>query len=599
MKGDTAKIAAAGAVFFVITSLTIALTRFSGGLALIWPGSGLLAAVLLALPKDRWRKTLALFVGLSTLATSVFGFGPVVAFPLALVNVFEGFAIACLLRRLRPQGDWLESGPGFERMLLSVIAGTFISAPFGGLLAAWAVSGSWQSHVVDWASAHTLGSLLCLPLALLGTSGKMLERVREATPREVGKWTAHSALIALACWLSFFQTSIPLLILPIVPLMYTAFRCGRMGATLGLFIVAGMSSASLQIEGGYFNQVHLSLATEVQFLQFYLAVLLVLALPTSVALRHYKTIMAELDEKRALEGLVADHSDDALLNLDAQGTVRYSSPAGERLSGGNSLVGAPLSAFFDPLDEPLVRVALGQAAESPGLTRTLELAAVREDDVIWLETKMRAIPSTDEAGAITGYAVSIRDVTARKHMELGAMREAETDALTGLPNRRAFLRHIEPRLERAAKRAVGLAIIDLDHFKQVNDTHGHPAGDTALREVAGVMRQMSRPGRFFARLGGEEFALVAEKTSPEDMKELCEELRRAIAALRPATAEGVSFRLTTSIGMACITVPVNPAQALRAADAPLYAAKAAGRNRVESTPMRPVDWRKLARVHIA
>ena len=106
MRRETSKILAAGAAFFLITSLTIAWSRFSGGLALIWPGSAILAALLVVLPTQRWFGAIAFFALLSTIATAFFGFGPRVAAPLAVVNVFEGFAIAALLRHFRPERGW-------------------------------------------------------------------------------------------------------------------------------------------------------------------------------------------------------------------------------------------------------------------------------------------------------------------------------------------------------------------------------------------------------------------------------------------------------------------------------------------------------------
>ncbi len=592
------KIAAAGAAFFVITSLTIAWSRFGGGLALVWPGSAILAALLVVLPRDRWFGSMLFFAILSSMATALFGFGPKVAAPLALVNVFEGFAMAWILRRLRPSGDWLESVPGLERMILGIVAGTVLASLPGGLLAAWIVAGEWQSHVFDWFASHALGSLLCFPLALLILNGVMRDKITRGSSMVVLECAGHCLLIACISWVSFFQTTLALLFLPIVPLMYAAWRCGRVGATLGLLTIAAFSAVSLQAEAGFFNQVELSLASEVQFLQFYLAILLLLALPMSVALKQHRLVLAELEAKRALERLVFDNSDDALLNLDVDGKVRYCSAAARRLCGKTDPTGTGLAEFFDPLDEHLVNLTLLKAAENPGKTRTLERAVVDHEDVVWLETKLSAVPHKD-GRAIAGYAVTIRDITARKHAELNAVREAETDALTGLPNRRAFIRHAEPRLEAAERRPVGMAIIDLDHFKSINDTHGHPAGDTALREVARVMRRLSRPGRFFARLGGEEFAVLIEQASLADMIAASEEVRRALGELDLVTPDGVRFRLTASVGLARIATSVSATEALRIADGPLYRAKAAGRNRVEIATGINIERRELRSLRAA
>lgn len=377
-----------------------------------------------------------------------------------------------------------------------------------------------------------------------------------------------------------FQTTAALLYLPVVPLMYASFRCGRIGAVLGVLIVAVMGAVSLQIDPGYFHNIEWSLASDVQFLQLYLAVLLMLALPATVALKQHNLLLVELREKRTLESLVSDYSDDVLLNLDARGQIRYCSPAGQRLSGGVDVVGESLTVFFDPLDQQLVRMTLIQAKEKPETTRTLVRAFIKHDEVFWLETKLRAIPH-NSLGEIVGYAVTIRDVTNHKFAELNAMREAETDTLTGLPNRRALLRHLEPRLSQAKTRPFFIALVDLDFFKSVNDNYGHDTGDQVLREVARAMRRLTTPECFIGRLGGEEFAMVVEGLPITSMIELCEELRAAIATLRFDTIEDADFRVTTSIGVAAISSPMKPSDALAKADRPLYAAKDGGRDRTE------------------
>lgn len=585
------KAVAAGIAFFVITSLTITWSRFGGGLALLWPGSAILTALLVTLPKNRWLGPIALFGVLSTVATALFGFGPKVALPLALINIFEGAIIARLLADLRPRSDWLQSVPGLEGMIFGVVVGTCLAAAPGGVLAWWMVGGAWHHHTLDWLVSHTLGSLLCFPLAYMFISGLMRDKVQHGSVRNTMECAAHCAAIALFCWIAFFQTSMALLFLPIVPLMYAAFRAGRVGAILGLIIVAAMGGASLQSEIGFFNQVQWSLTTEVQFLQFYLAILLTLALPLSVALKQHKLVMAELEEKRALERLVADNSDDVLINLDASGCIRYCSPAGLRLMGGVDPTGQSLSSFFEPLDETLVRMTLMLATEDTEATQVLERAVIRDEEILWLETKIRAVRGANSA-AIAGFAVTIRDVTTRRAAEMSAVREAETDALTGLPNRRALMRHLDPRLERAESRALTMAIIDLDLFKEINDTHGHDVGDTVLREVALAMRKVSSPGLFFARLGGEEFALVIEQTSLSEAVEVAASVHRAIGMLRFTGANGANFQATASIGLARIDRPVSASEALRLADIPLYTAKANGRDRIEIGSVNPEDHRQ-------
>lgn len=601
LAGDGRRIALGGLAFFAITSLAIAWSRLGGGLALVWPGSAILTVLLLSVERRSWVFALGVVFALSTIATSLFGFGPRAALPLAAINCFEGLVAARLMLAFRPARDWLDSVDGFVGLLVAagLIAPALAALP-GGLVATWMAGGSWSQHALNWIIGHGLGYLLVLPPLLLAMAFHRSDRSLDHAEQLSLRLAIHCAAVAAVAGLTFFQNELPILFLPIVPLLYTAYRHGRTGASLGLLIVAFLGIVSFQIEGSFFTTIPLPLAHEIQFLQFYVAMLLILSLPASIALQRHRRLLTELEERKALKSLIAEHSDDALLNLDAAGNMRYASAAGERLSGQEDLVGRSLAVFFDPLDEPLVRMTLVQAAEQLGRTFTLERAVVRDDDVIWLETKLRAIPPSGTGSApITGYAVTIRDITARKRAELDALREAETDTLTRLPNRRAFLRHLEPRLDRAHIRPVALAILDLDHFKRVNDTHGHSAGDMVLKQVAGVMRRMAGPGVFFARLGGEEFALVAERRDLTGMVMLCEEVRAAIARLDLASADGQRIAITASVGVAQMSRAMTVAEALRNADTPLYAAKAAGRDRVETAPMRGTERRLMRDAYAA
>ncbi|MBU2340035.1 MAG: diguanylate cyclase, partial [Alphaproteobacteria bacterium] len=571
--------------FFAITSLTIALTRFGGGLALVWFGTAILAAVLVTLPRSRWPRILWLFGALSALATSLFGFGLHMALQLALVNVFEGYLVARLLIAWRPQRDWLESVGGLVVLFIAGgLVGPALAAIPGGLLVSLSMPGDWPGHALDWLAAHGLGTLLAFPIAFLAASGALAASITRASSAAIVESVVHAALVGLVTALVFLQHDRPLLFLPIVPLLFAAFRRGRVGASLGLLTIASIAVVSLATGIGFSHAALDTFGDKVLFLQFYLAVLLLLALPVSIVLKQQELLYTQLDEKKALEGLIADHSDDALLNLDADGRIRLSSPAGIRLSGQAELTGRPLAVFFDPLDETLVRNTLAKAGADPGATCVIERAVSRGEEQVWLEARMRAVPSAGAGREIAGFAVTIRDVTASKQAELRALREADTDALTGLPNRRALLRHLEARLEHAAHRPFMFAIVDLDHFKCVNDTYGHDAGDRVLREVAAVMCRMSAPDRFFARLGGDEFALIAERVGIEEANALCEELRAAIAALELTGPDGAAIPTTASVGLARIDEPCSASRALQAADGPLYAAKSGDRDRVEIAP---------------
>ncbi|HEX9985449.1 MAG TPA: diguanylate cyclase [Thermoanaerobaculia bacterium] len=148
-----------------------------------------------------------------------------------------------------------------------------------------------------------------------------------------------------------------------------------------------------------------------------------------------------------------------------------------------------------------------------------------------------------------------------------------SDALTGVANRRYFDRALVDEWERAIRRGdmLSLILLDLDHFKVLNDTHGHTAGDECLRAVAASLEKAVRgSGDVIARWGGEEFALLLPNTSEEIAVAIAERLRAGIEPL------GV----TASFGVATSGTDVNPQELVERADRALYAAKRAGRNRV-------------------
>ncbi len=197
----------------------------------------------------------------------------------------------------------------------------------------------------------------------------------------------------------------------------------------------------------------------------------------------------------------------------------------------------------------------------------------------------------DEIGDMKRAVAALRDATLRRRT-LEREREqlfeqlriaSDTDFLTSLPNRRAFTSRAADLLAQARRQRwpVALLVFDLDHFKRVNDQHGHQVGDQVLCEAARRARSQVRQGELLARLGGEEFVVLASNCDPEQAQQLAERLRAALGDT-PMTPGGQPLQVTASVGLACAAA--GQAVALdglfREADHALYAAKAAGRNRV-------------------
>jgi len=166
--------------------------------------------------------------------------------------------------------------------------------------------------------------------------------------------------------------------------------------------------------------------------------------------------------------------------------------------------------------------------------------------------------------------------------------KATTDKLTDLPNRALFdeflEKHVKDRIGCRRPLALGMVMIDIDHFKNFNDTYGHAAGDEVLRRVGETLKAVTRSGDLSARYGGEEFVVVAPQTNPFNLKILANRVRKAIEECE-VVFEGKTFQVTASLGAACITEFKNLEEAedlVKLADSHLYKAKEAGRNRVEA-----------------
>lgn len=189
-------------------------------------------------------------------------------------------------------------------------------------------------------------------------------------------------------------------------------------------------------------------------------------------------------------------------------------------------------------------------------------------------------------GRAEGLVLLQEDITERKNHQATLERLATTDHLTGLLNRRAFLEGMEREIYRARRHGLPLALImfDVDHFKRINDSHGHPAGDEVLRRIAATCRRLLRDEDLVGRLGGEEFAVALVQPPMEAAAAVAERLRQSIEA-QAIEFGGRPVPVTISLGFAELGNGIDTAdQLVSQADACLYAAKREGRNRVCGAP---------------
>ncbi len=275
---------------------------------------------------------------------------------------------------------------------------------------------------------------------------------------------------------------------------------------------------------------------------------------------------------------IATESEDFLLVVEEGGELSYTSPAIHRVLGNDELEN--VSEILDMMSADHRALVEGAIAD-PQLVSEPVIFPVRTPDgtVHQIEMMMRDHRENPAVGALV---VSGRDVTAQVDLQKKLTEQANSDSLTGLPNRRALNRALAETLARSERKGEEAAflLLDLDGFKGVNDTLGHPVGDALLIEVAERLRSGTRQGEVVGRLGGDEFAVIFEGiSSPQAAKKAANRLASLLKA--PYEVEGQLLSLGVSGGLGIARGRSDQDELIRRADIALYEAKNRGRGRIE------------------
>ena len=307
-------------------------------------------------------------------------------------------------------------------------------------------------------------------------------------------------------------------------------------------------------------------------------------------------VAMDISERKAAEARIArlsqwnelllNSAGEGIMGVDRVGRCTFVNPAACEMVGyaREEILGSDSHALFhysraDGSDYP--------AADCP-VYQTLADGIRRESEEVFFRKNRRPFPvhmtvtPMHEAGSVVGAEVVFQDVAERKAMEGELLRLATTDSLTGIANRRHFREQMQLEMARVKRfeQPAALLMLDLDHFKLINDTYGHAVGDAVLEHFARVVGLRLRTTDLFGRLGGEEFAILLLGSGLDAAVAFADRLRMVVAEA-PAMTRSGAIPYTVSIGVADVTGRDElPDSVLARADDALYRAKAAGRNRV-------------------
>ena len=308
---------------------------------------------------------------------------------------------------------------------------------------------------------------------------------------------------------------------------------------------------------------------------------------TDTDITSLKAVEAALAEEKERLRVTLQSIGDGVISTDGNGRVAFLNPIAEQMTGWSSVeaVGRRVEEVFvvvseatgepvaDPVGEALQRQQLYYLNEDAVLVgRSGERRAIRDS----------AAPVRTLDGSVIGAVLVFQDITQSRALQKELAHSARHDGLTGLPNRKAFEAALAAALEqaKAERREHALCFVDLDRFKQVNDSAGHAAGDALLQEIGQAIRRACRSHDFIGRIGGDEFALLLGDCSLSGARKVAQQVIDSIAGLRP-TWHGKNYDIGASVGITALTANSPSAATLMAeADAACYAAKNGGRNRV-------------------
>jgi len=577
------------------------------GRAVLWlPNAVVLSALLLTRTREWWKFGLTL-VG-SQLLIDQRAWPEALLF--SLLNLLEVLLAGYGIRR------WCGRDFAFTNLREVLL---FAALAMGLAPAVASALGTWQhysaanetlsflQHWQTWWIGDGMGMVVLTPL-LFG----WLHVPTEAPPKSAASWlegAAFSALLVALVYLLFVALPNPqgtwlggpLLLLPLF--LWAAMRFGTRGVSL-VGCMVSLLAIALTFQGrGMFSLLDAALRT--QLLQQYLAALLLTGLAVAAILNELQLKVQSL----RLFKLAVDNMGEGLVIADARQAdlpIVYCNPKFQQITGyANSEILGRNCRFLNgsQRDQPALTEVRRQLERGVAFSATLQnfrkdgqpfwnqltTTPVRAGNgdmthVIGIQRDISDILQTqqnllDTHAQLTELNQELEQRVANRTAELERL--ATTDSLTDAHNRRFLMARaeIEVALARRQSHAVSMVMFDIDHFKRINDTHGHSVGDRVLVQLSQAVRAEMRAGDTFARIGGEEFVMLLPRADEAQALLVAERLRALIVSLEINSGPGHGLRITCSFGVASLSPEHISVDALYvASDTALYQAKEAGRN---------------------
>ena len=629
------RIALAGAFYYlgakIGVTFTFTFTVTSDGVAILWPPNAVLLAALLSLPKTHWPLLFVVILIAECLADY-----PVFPWPMALgfgvVNIAEACFACFLIRRYIGSSFGFETLSSTMRFFLLVPLFASSVAALGGASVYYLAGSSDASFLLTWRLwwfGDAVGLAVLTPLFISASRqwsaqgvGGFFQVERKRLRELILLWLGLLSVGALSLMgkqseaLTFYIT--PILLLPFA--IWAAVRFTTLMASLVVAFVASFTVAYL-LQG---HQTHPFLAPEVSVwqMQEYLVTICVITLGLSSLTRQFE----RQQDLLRLQGRAMMSSNDAITIADARANdfpIVWVNSRFRALFGYDEeeIIGKNCRFLQDGMDNTKARQTIRESLANGTSCRVLLRNLSKNRVPLWIELSLS--PVRDRHGDVTHFVGIQHDVTEEKETrerlteaenqlirqnleleakvaertqsladaneELSELNErlrnmASTDYLTGIANRRHFFEVGARELKRCLREAgsVLLIALDIDHFKQINDQHGHEAGDAVLKEVIDPVKNAIRPTDLFGRVGGEEFLILMTDAGTQPPEDIAERIRRQVSGLE-VNYQGTRLHVTVSIGVAIWDRYSDLKTLARFADAALYEAKKAGRNCVRVT----------------